>query len=96
MRFKALKYGEFFQGQISVYANKRPLFIKFLECDEKQKQVWRVELEPKNGLIPGVVIAIENEVLCEITARKGTSRYVRLLDPGIDLDSVLKRINLNS
>ncbi|NTW53157.1 MAG: hypothetical protein HGB22_11315 [Chlorobiaceae bacterium] len=96
MKFKALKYGEFFQGQISVYANKRPLSIKFLECVEKNKQEWRVELEPKNGLNPGMVIAIEKDVLCEIISRKGNFRYVRLLNPDIDLDSVLKGIHLKS
>lgn len=93
MKFRALKYGEFFQGQISVYANKRPLFVKFLDRVEKKNQEWLVEFEPKNGLNPGMVLAINQNVLCEIIDKKGSVRHVRLLNPDVDIRNLWKEIN---
>jgi len=91
MKLKALRYGEFFQGKISMYNHKRPVFIKFLECIEKETQEWLVDFYPRNGLTPGTVLAIdhpEENVLCEILGRKSSGRFVRLLNPEADLKEV--------
>lgn len=96
MKLKALRYGEFFQGKISMFSHKRPVFIHFLECVEKEAQEWLVEFYPKNGLTPGTVLAIdhdEQQVLCEITARKRAGLYVRLLNPAIDLDALCNGVS---
>ena len=80
MKFQALIYGEFFQGKISLYNHKRPISVNFLECVEQKKGKWRVEFTPKHGLNPGVVIELDNNVLCEILGKRGVSRYVRILN----------------
>jgi hypothetical protein len=94
MKFKALRYGEFFQGKISVYNHKRPLFVSFLECIEKESQKWVVDFYPRNALVSGMVLSLdpgEQNVLCEIVGRKGAVRYVRLLNPDIDLAGLWER-----
>lgn len=94
MKFKAQRYGEFFQGKISLYNQKRPLIVSFLECIKKDVQEWLVDLYPKNGHAPGMVLAIDHEsqrVLCEIIGSKGAGRYVRLLNPEIDLEKLWER-----
>ena len=91
MKFHALRYGEFFQGNISRYAHPRPVIVRFIECMEKRAQEWRVDLYPGTGLSSGMVLAIEHEdqrVLCEIIGRRRAGRYVRLLDSGIDLEAL--------
>ncbi len=97
MKLKALRYGEFFQGKISMYKHKRPVFIHFLECIERERQEWLVDFYPKNGLTPGTVLAIDHpdqSVLCEILGRKRAGRFVRLLNPEIHLESVWARNEL--
>lgn len=96
MKFKALKYGEFFQGQISVYTNKRPLFVKFLDCVEQKNQEWKVQIEPINGLNTGMVLAINQNVLCEIINKKDSYQKVRLLNPNIDIRKVWNEIDEKS
>lgn len=91
MKFQAQKYGEFFQGKISLYNHPRPLIVRFLECVEKERQEWLVDLYPQTGLASGMVLAIEHDdqrVLCEIVGRKRAGRYVRLLNPAIDLEAL--------
>lgn len=94
MKFHALRYGEFFQGNISLYNYQRPLIVRFIECIEREAQEWLVEFYPGNGLNPGMVLAIDHagqRVLCEIVGRKRAGRYVRLLEPGIDLEALCQQ-----
>jgi len=91
MKFQALRYGEFFQGKISLYNHKRPLMVRFLECIEKETQEWLVDLYPKTGLASGMVLAIDHDrrnVLCEIIGRKSAGQHVRLLNPKIDIEAL--------
>jgi hypothetical protein len=91
MKFQAQRYGEFFQGKISLYNNQRPLIVSFLECMEKEAQEWRVHFYPGTDLVSGMVFAIDHggqRVLCEIIGRKKAGRYVRLLTPDIDLEAL--------
>lgn len=91
MKLKAFRYGEFFQGKISTYNQQRPVFITFLECIRKETQEWLVDFYPRNGLTPGTVLSIEHDdenVLCEIIGRKRSGRFVRMLNPEIDLEGV--------
>jgi hypothetical protein len=91
MKFQALRYGEFFQGKISLYNHKRPLIVRFLECIEKDTQEWLVDFYPRNGLASGMVLAIDHDdqnVLCEIIGKKGNGRYVRVLNPEIDIEEL--------
>ncbi|MBN1929951.1 MAG: hypothetical protein JW764_10470 [Chlorobiaceae bacterium] len=91
MKLKALRYGEFFQGKISTYNHQRPVFIHFLECIRQETQEWLVDFYPKNGLTPGMVLSIdhhEQSVLCEIIGRKRAGRFVRLLNPGVNLEEL--------
>lgn len=91
MKLKALRHGEFFQGKISMFTHKRPVFIDFLECVEKDTQEWLVDFYPRNGMTPGTILAIdhqERQVLCEIIGRKRVGRFVRLLNPAVDLEAL--------
>ncbi len=91
MKFQASRYGEFFQGKISPYSHKRPLIVSFLECIEKETQEWLVDFYPRNGLVCGMVLAIDHDnqnVLCEITGRKGSGRYLRVLNPEINIEEL--------
>jgi len=94
MKFKAQRYGEFFQGRISTYTHKRPVFMDFRECIKKESQEWLVEFYPGNDLIPGMVLSIDHDeqnVLCEIVGRNAAGRYVRLLNPHIDLGELWEK-----
>lgn len=91
MKFQALRYGEFFQGKISLYNHKRPLVVRFLECIEKETQEWVADFYPRNGLASGMVLAIDHndhKVLCEIIGRRGAGRHVRLLNPDFDIEAL--------
>jgi hypothetical protein len=97
MKFQALRYGEFFQGKISLYNHKRPLMVRFLECIEKERQEWLVDFYPRNGLASGMVLAIDHadrNVLCEITGRRGAGRYLRVLNPEIDIEALWQQTKL--
>lgn len=94
MRLKAFRYGEFFQGRISAFSHKRPVFINFIECVEKETQEWLVDFYPRNGLTPGTVLSIDHEkqqVFCEIIGRKRAGRFVRLLNRATDLEEIWRR-----
>ncbi|NTV82498.1 hypothetical protein FGF66_09020 [Chlorobaculum thiosulfatiphilum] len=95
MKFQALRYGEFFQGNISLYNYQRPLMVRFIECIERERQEWLVGFYPASGLNSGMVLAIDHDgqrVLCEIVGRrKGAGRCVRLLDSGIDLEALWRQ-----
>ncbi|UWX58201.1 hypothetical protein NY406_02690 [Chlorobaculum sp. MV4-Y] len=97
MKFQALRYGEFFQGNISRYNYQRPLIVRFIKCLQREVQEWLVEFYPGSGLNSGMVLAIEHgdqRVLCEIVGRKGAGRSVRLLDSGIDLEALWQQSEL--
>lgn len=89
-----MRYGEFFQGNISHYNYQRPLIVRFIECIEREAQEWLVEFYPGSGLNSGMVLAIDHadqRVLCEIVGRKKAGRYIRLLDPEIDLEALWRQ-----
>lgn len=97
MKFQALRYGEFFQGKISLYNHKRPLIVRFLECIDKGAQEWLVDFYPRNGLASGMVLAIDHDnqhVLCEITGKKGRGRYIRVLNPKINIEELWQQSEL--
>jgi len=93
MKFKALKYGEFLMGHITAYKEKRPLFVNFIECIEKEIQEWRVEFKPNSGLKPGMVLTVDNIIFCEIIINSSAISRVRLLNPKIDIFSIWQEIN---
>jgi hypothetical protein len=88
MKLKAWRYGEFFQGRITVYSHRRPMVIHLFEfIEQEQHVVWLVDCYPRKGLSPGMVLAVEygqRNVLCEIIRRKSSGRFVLLPDSGTD------------
>ncbi|TLU83117.1 MAG: hypothetical protein FDX30_08610 [Chlorobium sp.] len=79
MRFRALKYGEYFVGQVLVCRHKRGLFVIFKECVDAKHDEWCVRLESDAGINTGSILQLEEGVLCEIVKKRGTIYHARFL-----------------
>jgi hypothetical protein len=81
MRYKAIKYGEYFQGKISICQQKRGIIVNFEDCIDPDIQKWRVRIESNVVMNPGEVFELEKGVLCEIVNRSSSKHFVRFLMP---------------
>lgn|GEM_PF-1190338 len=81
MRCLAIKYGEYFQGQITLCREKRGLYVNFENCTDLEKQEWCIYIEPNTVMNTGDVFELEEGVLCEIVSKNSSRHYVRFLKP---------------
>ncbi|NTV59843.1 MAG: hypothetical protein HGA77_00855 [Chlorobiaceae bacterium] len=88
MRYKALKYGEYFAGTIISYKQKRGLFVIFKECIDLENYEWSVKLETDSGIMPGSILEFEDGVLCEIVKKRSSVYYLRFLKKESDKSSI--------
>jgi hypothetical protein len=87
MRYKALKYGEYFAGIVISYKKKRGLFIVFKECVDVENYEWIVKLESDSGISTGSILELEEGVLCEIVKKRGLNYHIRFLNKESDKSS---------
>lgn len=80
-RYRAIKYGEYFQGQITRCRQGRGLYVNFENCVDLKKQEWKIRIESNVFMNIGEVFELDQGVLCEIVNRSSSRHYVRFLKP---------------
>jgi len=73
MRCLAIKYGEYFQGQITLCRQKRGLYVNFENCTDPEKQEWCIYIESNTAMNTGDVFELEDGVLCEIVSNSNSN-----------------------
>ncbi|NTV01780.1 MAG: hypothetical protein HGB04_03210 [Chlorobiaceae bacterium] len=83
MWFRAIKYGEFFKGQIIACRQQKRLHIKFIRPAMTKNKEWCVLLEPSSAMNPGIILELDGGVLCEIVSKKGANHHIQFLKTGM-------------